>query len=101
MRSPADRMVDSLDGQFYKLTEVAAQLSISESTLRRLQRRGVLKAPSYQINQGGMKIYLYTPEDVQEIRDHYARQVPVARITYPAERILNVRRTQKSTPVTD
>lgn len=34
-----------------------------------------VKAPSLELNQGKMKIYLYTTDDIQELRDYYAPQV--------------------------
>jgi hypothetical protein len=87
VKSPADRLVESLDGEYFKLTDVAIQLNVSESSLRRLRKREGLRAPSFEIRQGGMHIYLYTPDDVDELRNYYAKQVPVARIQYPAEKI--------------
>ena len=43
----------------------------SENTLRRLIRKGKTKAPSFQLTRGGMQMYLYTSDDVQEIKDYY------------------------------
>ena len=69
--SSADHIMAKLPGTYYRLTEVAEILGLSVRTLRRLIPKGHTKAPSKQITVGGMKMYLYTPEDVQEIRDYY------------------------------
>lgn len=72
--SPADRLVSNLDGTFYKLTEAAEILGLSPTTLRRLMRRENtgLKAPSFQIQQGEMLVYLYSADDIDELRVYYA-----------------------------
>lgn len=72
--SPADRLVSNLDGTYYKLTEAAEILEVSPTTLRRLMRKANtgLKAPSYQITQGNMKVYLYSQDDLTELRLYFA-----------------------------
>ena len=76
MKSPADRLIAKLEGgPYYKLTEVAEKLSCSVSTLRRLVDSPDLKAPSYETKTGQMKLYLYTEEDVEELRKHLNPQV--------------------------
>lgn len=72
--SPADRIMADLPGVFYKLSEVAQMLNLSEVTLRRLIRKGVTKAPSHTLRHGGMQMYLYTPEDVEELRRYYQKE---------------------------
>jgi len=72
--SPADRLVSDLDGTYYKLTEAAEIVGVSPTTLRRLIRRKNtgLAAPSYQIRQGAMKVYLYNKDDIAELREYLA-----------------------------
>lgn len=72
--SPADRLVSNLDGEYYKLTEAAAIVGVSPTTLRRLMRRkGTgLAAPSYKIQQGEMLVYLYSADDINELRVYFA-----------------------------
>lgn len=72
--SPADRLVSNLDGTFHKLTEAADILGVSPTTLRRLMRRKNtgLKAPSFQIQQGEMLMYLYSADDLNELRVYFA-----------------------------
>lgn len=73
--SPAARLVSALDGQYYLLSEVAEILGKSQMTIRRAMYNKRVKAPSLELNQGKMKIYLYTTDDIQELRDYYAPQV--------------------------
>ena len=72
--SPADRLVSNLDGEYFKLTEAAVIVGVSPTTLRRLMRRkGVgLRAPSYKIQQGKMLVYLYSADDINELRLYFA-----------------------------
>lgn len=75
--SPADRLISSLEGTYFKLTEVADLLGKSEITLRRLIKKNVVKAPSFQIRQGENLYYLYTPDDVEELRKYYGNMQKV------------------------
>lgn len=77
--SPADRLVAEQSGQYYKLSEVATVVGKSSATIRRLMRMGRVKAPSYQIRQGDMLVYLFTPEDIEEIRNYFGSQKPEKR----------------------
>lgn len=77
--SPADRLVSAQQGTFYKLSEAAQILGVSSTTLRRLMRNDAVKAPSFQVRQRKMKVYLYTPEDLIELREYFAQQVPERR----------------------
>ena len=80
--SPADRLVSELDGTYYKLTEAAKILNVAPITLRRLMRKHGIKAPSYQVNQGEMKVYLYTPDDLEELSEYFiAQRTPTERTT--------------------
>ena len=69
--SPAARLVSSLDGQYYLLSEVADILNKDQMTIRRAMYRGRVKAPSYEVMEGKMKVYLYTPEDIVELREYF------------------------------
>lgn len=70
--SPADRLVSELDGEYYKLSEAADLIGVSASTLRRLLKSDKVKAPTYQIKRGEMTVYVYTPDDIAEIKQYYA-----------------------------
>lgn len=73
--SPAARLVSNLDGQYYLLTEVATILEKDPMTIRRAMYKKQVKAPSYETWRGKMKVYLYTPDDIQELREHFAAKI--------------------------
>ena len=71
--SPAEKIMAELPGTYYRLAEVSKIIGVSPKTLRRLIHSGRTKAPSQQISVGGMKMYLYTPEDIQELKNYYGK----------------------------
>jgi hypothetical protein len=72
-KSPADQLLDDLEGDFSKLTDVAREVGVHPETLRRLCRTDKVNAPSHAVQQGGMTMYLFTPEDVDELKSYFAR----------------------------
>lgn len=74
---PSDRFISSLDGTYYKPSEVAVLVGKSEVTIRRLLKNPNIKAPSYEGHQGKNRYYLYTPEDVEEIKAYYEKEAQV------------------------
>lgn len=77
--SPADRLISSLDGTYYKTSEAAELVEISEITLRRLIHKNRVKAPTHLVRQGKAYYYLFTPEDIEELRDYYGHRGTVER----------------------
>lgn len=71
--TPVDRVMAELPGVYYRLSEVAEMVGVHHKTLRRLIRKGVTKAPSKQFTRGGMRMYLYTPEDIEELKEHFKK----------------------------
>ena len=69
--SPAARLVSSLDGQYYLLSEVADILNKDQMTIRRAMYKGRVKAPSLEVWEGKMKVYVYTADDIQELREYF------------------------------
>lgn len=69
--SPADKAIAELDGRFKKLTTVAEELGVHPETLRRLTKSDRVKAPSKALLLGKMTIYLFTPEDEEELRQYF------------------------------
>lgn len=65
----------SLEGDYYMVSDVAKILDKSPITIRRAMYDKKVKAPSKQVKQGGMTVYLYTAEDIEELRKHFAAQV--------------------------
>lgn len=71
--SPAEAYVRSLGDGYYMLSEVAEKAGVTSQTLRRLIKDPdkKIKAPSYIGNMGEMEIYVFTEQDVAEIKAHY------------------------------
>jgi hypothetical protein len=70
--SPAETYVRSLNGEYYLLGEVADILGVAKNTLRRLVKSGNVNAPSFTANLGKMSFYVFSKEDLAEIRQYYA-----------------------------
>jgi hypothetical protein len=71
---PARAFLDSLGIGAKSLKEVARELDVSPNTLRKLLEHPDLTAPSYTADWGSRTIYVYTPDDVQELRSFFAKQ---------------------------
>ena len=89
--TPVHRFVEQLrakDGIHYLTTaEVAAEFGVSVGWIHKIQRNPSVGAPSMIANLGKIRIYLYTPADVDEIRRYlvdqqqvYANPGPDARV---------------------
>lgn len=71
---PARAYLDSLGIGAKSMAEVARMLGVSVRTMRELLEVEELSAPSYVADWGQRTIYVYTPEDVAELRAHLAKQ---------------------------
>lgn len=76
---PATRLVRSLEGEYYKLSEAAEMLGVPESTLRALIKDATEGgdpdgAPRQYIPFGKMMIYLYSPDDIERVRGVLAKR---------------------------
>lgn len=69
--SPATRILNELDGEWYTMGQTAEKIGVHIETLRRLCRTDRVKAPSNAVQQGQLVIYLFTPEDVEEVRQYF------------------------------
>ena len=80
-RSPVVRLFRSLPpGLYMSSREVADELGVSSSLIRKMARREELNAPTTCIVSGKFRAYLYTKEDVDEIRQYLeGKQVKVAK----------------------
>ncbi len=87
------RFVRSLPGEYYLLREVATTLYTSGRVLRRLMRQhpGTL-APSHTAMLGKVRVYLYTPADVDRLRAHFAGAPAPAALWTAAEYTMRQRR---------
>lgn len=71
---PAKAYLDSLGIGAKSLLEVARELGVSANTLRKLLGDPELNAPSYIADWGARQIYVYTPDDVAELKAYFAKQ---------------------------
>jgi hypothetical protein len=79
--NPVHRFVAQLrdkTGIDYKTTaEVASDLGVSTNWIRKVKRQGVLGVPSMATKLGKVEIYLYTPDDVDKIRQYLVERQSV------------------------
>lgn len=69
--SPAQRIIDSLDGEFYTMRQAAEMCGVHIETMRRVCRTPRVKAPSKATKSGKMVIYLFTPDDIEEVQNYF------------------------------
>lgn len=66
--SPIQLLVSQLEGTYYLISEASELTGIPIKTLRHWYRTEKSKAPSEQLVQGGLTVYLYTPSDITELK---------------------------------
>ena len=91
---PATRLVRSLEGEYFKLSEAAEILGVPESTLRALIKDASEGgdpdgAPKQYIPFGKIPIYLYTHEDIDRIREVLTKRRSASPV--PFDMVLNGR----------
>jgi len=91
---PATRLVRSLEGEYFKLSEAAEMLKVPESTLRALIKDASEGgdpdgAPKQYIPFGKIPIYLYTRDDIERIRGVLTKRRQASPV--PFDMVLNGR----------
>lgn len=76
--SPAQRIINSLDGEYLTMRQVAELMGVHIETMRRLSRSDSVKAPSKATRRGKLVIYLFTPEDVEEVTAYFENRDKLA-----------------------
>jgi len=79
-KSPATRIIESLNGEYETMASMAARYGVHVETMRRLCKTTKVKAPSKALQQGDLVIYLFTDEDVAEL-DAYMEKKGVTVLT--------------------
>lgn len=71
-RSPVVRYLAVLQAEndLYTAKQVAQVLGVSVQLIRNIHHRGVLTAPSQKAQQGKMTTYLYTVDDIWEVKSY-------------------------------
>lgn len=75
--SPVTMYVRSLDGDYRTTAEVAKELGVSTAMVRKLARNRDTKAPSFVAPFGRIRISLYTPEDIAELKEFLGKRKKV------------------------
>lgn len=70
-KSPAEQMVDALDGDYYTIKQTAEICGVSLETCRRLLRSPKVKAPTDVLVRGRMHIWLLTEADLVEVARYF------------------------------
>jgi hypothetical protein len=70
--SPAQRIIDSLEGEYKTMRQTAELCGVHIETLRRLCRTDRVKAPSKATKSGKLVIYLFTDEDIEEVQNYFS-----------------------------
>lgn len=63
------RFVRSLTGTYYRVSEVSQIIGVSGQTIRKKMRQDDAWAPSFTAHMGKVQIYLYTPEDLDRLKE--------------------------------
>jgi len=71
--APAIAYVRSLGIDALVSSQVADEVGMSVQLVRKLRKNPAFKAPSMEVEYGQTIIYLYTPEDVEELRAYWNR----------------------------
>ena len=96
--SPAMAYVRSLGTNAKVASEVAEELGVSTNLVRKWVKDPEINAPTYEVPYGKNRIYLFTPEDVDELREHLAAQrSPVVRVRRAEEQPPAIRRRDETT----
>lgn len=67
-RGPFGALIDSLEGNNYTISEASLMTGIPVSTLRSWYRNNKTTAPSNFVAIGESRVYLYSDEDIAELR---------------------------------
>ena len=76
-KSPMKIILDSVEGDYWTMGNVAAHIGVHIETVRRACRsldennEQVLKAPSNAVRSGRVVIWLFNVEDVIEVENHF------------------------------
>jgi hypothetical protein len=84
-KAPATRMIEKIPEGMYTARTLAAKFDVNIETIRRLARaknadgEPKFKAPSKAAKQGELIIWVYTPEDVEELAAYFGKKIPKGR----------------------
>ena len=80
-KSPATRMIEQIPDGLLTARQVAERFEVNIETIRRLARakdadgKAKFKAPSKAAKSGELIIWVYTPEDVDELAEYFGERI--------------------------
>ena len=86
-KAPATRMIEALPPGLLTARDVAEKFEVNIETIRRLARakdsdgNDRFTAPSKAAKSGELIIWVYTPEDVDELAEYFGKKIPKQRGT--------------------
>ena len=84
-KAPATRMIEALPDGYLTARQVAEKFEVNIETIRRLARakdadgKDRFTAPSKAAKSGELIIWVYTPEDVEELAAYFGDRMPKKR----------------------
>jgi hypothetical protein len=81
-KAPATRMIEALPPGLLTARDVAEMFEVNIETIRRLARakdsdgKDRFTAPSKAAKSGELIIWVYTPEDVDELAEYFGKRIP-------------------------
>ena len=84
-KAPATRIIEQLPDGLMTARDVAERFDVNIETIRRLARaKGAdgkprFKAPSKAAKSGDLVIWVYTPEDIEELAEYFGETTVVSR----------------------
>lgn len=84
-KAPATRLIEALPPGLLTARQVAERFEVNIETIRRLARakdedgKQKFKAPSKAAKTGELIIWVYTPEDVDELAEYFGERIPKRR----------------------
>jgi hypothetical protein len=84
-KSPATRMIEALPDGLLTARDVADLFECNIETIRRLARKKDANgnpwftAPSKAAKSGELIIWVYTPEDIDELAEYFGKRIPKTR----------------------
>jgi transcription initiation factor IIE alpha subunit len=79
-KAPATRMIEKIPEGLFTARDMAERFDVNVETIRRLARavdetgKAKFKAPSKAAKNGELIIWVYTPEDVDELAEYFGER---------------------------
>jgi hypothetical protein len=79
-KAPATRMIEQIPEGLFTARQVAEKFGVNIETIRRLGRakdangKPRFKAPSKAAKNGELIVWVYTPEDVEELAEYFGER---------------------------